>query len=62
MTKCRNRDCKKRNCKKLDFTNLLGFETVGAELAGPLDFQNETFADRLGAKVGGEITGAKADQ
>ena len=61
MRKCRNKDCKNTDCKKVDFANLLGFETVGAEQAGPLDFQNETFADRLGAKVGTEITGAKAE-
>ena len=38
--------------EKLDFGKLLGFETVGAQIAGGLDLQDETFGDKLGAKVG----------
>ncbi len=36
----------------LDFTKLLGFNTVADELSGGLDLQDETFGDKLGAKVG----------
>jgi hypothetical protein len=62
-----------RKTEKIDFTKLLGFDTVAVELAGRLDFQdqtlsakigpepagvslfqNETFDDKLGAKVGVE--------
>ena len=37
---------------KIDFTKLLGFDTVSDELPAGLDFQNDTFGSRLGAKVG----------
>ena len=37
---------------KIDFSRLLGFEVVSEELAERVDFQNETFGGRLGAKVG----------
>jgi hypothetical protein len=36
---------------KIDFTKLLGFQTVAAD--SNLDLQNETVADKLGARVGG---------
>ena len=38
---------------KLDCSKLLGFETVANELSENLDFQNEAFGDKLGAKIGG---------
>ena len=44
-----------REIKKLDFTKLLGFETVSEQVSGTVDFQDETIASKLGAKVG-EIT------
>lgn len=37
---------------KIDFSKLLGFQVMGEELAERVDFQDETFAGRLGAKVG----------
>lgn len=37
---------------KVDFSKLLGFETVGEQLADGVDFRNETISDRLGAKIG----------
>jgi hypothetical protein len=36
----------------LDFARLLGFEAVRAEMERPLDFQDETLGDKLGAKMG----------
>ena len=36
----------------IDFAKLLGFETLTSELPKELDFQDETLADKLGAKVG----------
>jgi hypothetical protein len=38
--------------KKLDFTKLLGFETVSEQVVEELDFQDETISAKLGAKVG----------
>jgi hypothetical protein len=37
---------------KIDFSKLLGFGLVTEELPEKVDFQNETFGGRLGAKVG----------
>jgi hypothetical protein len=41
---------------KIDFSKLLGFGLVTEELAEKVDFQNETFGGRLGAKVGEKPT------
>jgi len=38
--------------QKIDFSKLLGFQVVSDELAERVDFQDETFGGRLGAKVG----------
>ena len=38
--------------KRIDFAKLLGFQIISDELAERVDFQSETFAGRLGAKVG----------
>ena len=53
MRRCRNRTCTKRDCKNIDFAKLLGFETVSKQNSKGLDFQDPTFGDKLGAKVGG---------
>jgi hypothetical protein len=37
---------------KIDFTKLLGFETVADVLSEDLDFQDEIIGAKLGAKVG----------
>ena len=37
---------------KIDFAKLLGFNTVSDELPDGLDFKDDTFGARLGAKVG----------
>jgi hypothetical protein len=37
---------------KIDFTKLLGFETVADQLSEVADFQDETLGAKLGAKVG----------
>jgi hypothetical protein len=37
---------------KIDFTKLLGFETVADQLSEIADFQDETLGAKLGAKVG----------
>ena len=39
---------------KMDFTKLLGFKTVSEQISEGLDFQEETVAAKLGAKVGGD--------
>ena len=39
---------------KIDFTKLLGFNTVSDELTDGIDLQNGTLGDKLGAKVGPE--------
>jgi hypothetical protein len=36
----------------IDFTKLLGFDTVSQELSAGIDLQGETLGDKLGAKVG----------
>jgi len=41
-----------RDSDKLDFSKLLGFDTVSVSLKDGVDFQDPTFAARLGAKVG----------
>jgi hypothetical protein len=38
---------------KIDYSKLLGFGTIADHLSQKLDFQHETLADKLGAKVGG---------
>ena len=45
---------------KVDFSKLLGFGLVTEELAKKIDFQNETFGGRLGAKIG-DKTGSLLD-
>jgi hypothetical protein len=42
-----------RKTDTIDFTKLLGFETV--DLPETIDFQDETLGAKLGAKVGGGI-------
>jgi hypothetical protein len=39
---------------KIDYAKLLGFDTVGDQLSGSIDFQDETIDSKLGAKVGTE--------
>ena len=36
----------------IDFTKLLGFNTVADQVSGHLDLQIDTFGDKLGAKIG----------
>ena len=38
--------------QKIDFSKLLGFQVMSEEIAEHVDFQDETFGGRLGAKVG----------
>jgi len=38
--------------KSIDFAKLIGFATVGDRLSEGVDLQDETFGDKLGAKVG----------
>jgi hypothetical protein len=42
---------------QIDFTKLLGFETLSDQIAGGLDFQDESLSDKLGAKIGPEPGG-----
>ena len=41
----------------IDFTKLLGFDTVSEGLPNGLDFKDEIFGDKLGAKLGTESSG-----
>ena len=38
---------------KIDFTKLLGFDTVSHELSAGVDLRDDTLGSKLGAKVGG---------
>lgn len=38
--------------QKIDFAKLLGFKVMSEELSDSVDFRDETFGGRLGAKVG----------
>jgi hypothetical protein len=40
--------------QKIDYAKLLGFNAVSEQLSEGLDFQDETIAAKLGAKVGAE--------
>ncbi len=40
--------------QKIDYAKLLGFATVSEQISEGVDFQDETLADKLGAKVGTE--------
>jgi hypothetical protein len=40
--------------QKIDFAKLLGFKVMSEELSDNVDFRDETFDGRLGAKVGGK--------
>ena len=44
-----------RNMQKIDFSKLLGFDTLSTETG--TDFTDATVAAKLGAKVGEEIIG-----
>jgi hypothetical protein len=46
--------------QKIDYAKLLGFNAVSEQLSEGLDFQDETIADKLGAKVGLEPGGEPA--
>ena len=39
---------------KIDYSKLLGFEMMSDQPSASVDFQDDTFAARLGAKVGAE--------
>jgi hypothetical protein len=41
--------------QKIDFTKLLGFDAVSDELSEGIDFQDEAFEAKLGAKIGAEV-------
>jgi hypothetical protein len=46
-----------RKPDRIDFDRLLGFELLTRELSQALDFQDESFGAKLGAKVGGPEDG-----
>ena len=39
----------------IDLANLLGFDAIGTELSGNVDFKDEAVSAKLGAKVGTEV-------
>jgi hypothetical protein len=46
-----------QNIGKIDYSKLLGFDTVSDELSEGVDFQADTIGAKLGAKRGGEEPG-----
>jgi hypothetical protein len=46
---------------KIDYSKLLGFEVMSDQPSASVDFQDDTFAARLGAKVGAEPHGPSRD-
>jgi hypothetical protein len=40
---------------KIDYSKLLGFESIGDLISGNVDFQDEALAAKLGAKVGIDV-------
>jgi hypothetical protein len=44
------------NPTKMDYSKLLGFDTVSDQLANGIDFQDSTVGAKLGAKVGPPVT------
>lgn len=54
-----------RENQKIDFSKLLGFQVMSEELSERVDFRDETFAGRLGAKVGlktGDLQPARVEK
>jgi hypothetical protein len=43
-----------KNASEIDYSKLLGFEAIGDEIVGNVDFQDERVAAKLGAKVGAD--------
>ena len=43
-----------KKVSEIDYSKLLGFEAIGDEIAGNVDFQDERVAAKLGAKVGAD--------
>jgi hypothetical protein len=43
-----------KTANKIDYSKLLGFETVGDLISGSVDFQDDALAAKLGAKVGND--------
>jgi len=39
---------------KIDYSKLLGFESIGDMISGSVDFQDDAVAAKLGAKVGND--------
>jgi hypothetical protein len=44
----------------IDFTKLLGFDTVSHELSAGMDLRDDTLSDKLGARIGPEPGGSPA--
>jgi hypothetical protein len=51
-----------QNPDKLDYAKLLGFAQVSDRISASIDFQDETFSARLGAKVGKPEFGPATDK
>jgi hypothetical protein len=43
-----------KTANKIDYSKLLGFESVGNLISGSVDFQDDALAAKLGAKVGND--------
>ena len=52
-----------RRCetREIEFSKLLGFEAVSDQIAGSVDFRDETIGAKLGAKVGDGEAGPNHD-
>ena len=43
-----------KKLSEIDYSKLLGFESIGGLVSGDIDFQDEAVAAKLGAKVGND--------
>ena len=43
-----------KKVSEIDYSKLLGFESIGGLVSGDIDFQDEAVAAKLGAKVGND--------
>jgi hypothetical protein len=50
-----------QKANKIDYAKLLGFEAMSDQPSASVDFQDETFAARRGAKVGQEAFNPSRD-
>jgi hypothetical protein len=45
-----------KKASEINYSKLLGFESVGDLISGDIDFQDDALAAKLGAKIGNDPT------